>query len=169
MNKDRIQTLLAPAGREVKLNGMAAFVRGLLEAGVRYGSGYPGGPASVDRVLLPALRVAGPACALQFEWSVNEAVLAGKVLGRAALTDSRSFGFMKNIGLNVALDALFSMSIKATFNSGALLLVAADPQPHRSQTSQDNRYLLSTLQVPLLEVVRTERLPALLLIRAAGN
>lgn len=151
MDQDRVQALLAPAGREVRLKGMEALVRGLLEAGVSYATGYPGGPASVDKALLPVLETAGPASGLRFEWSVNEAVLAGKVLGRATLTHSRNFGFMKNIGLNVALDALFSMSIKATFNSGALFLVAADPQPHRSQTCQDNRYILSSLQVPLLE------------------
>lgn len=108
-------------------------------------------PASVDKALLPVLESAGPACGLRFEWSVNEAVLAAKVLGRATLTHSRGFGFMKNIGLNIALDALSTMSIKSTFNSGTLFLVAADPQPHRSQTAQDNRYLLSSLHVPLLE------------------
>ena len=151
MNPNRIKTLLAPAGREVELNGMEALVRGLLESGVTYATGYPGGPASVDKALLPVLESAGPACGLRFEWSVNEAVLAAKVLGRATLTHSRGFGFMKNIGLNVALDALSTMSIKSTFNSGTLFLVAADPQPHRSQTAQDNRYLLSSLHVPLLE------------------
>ena len=86
----------------------------------------------MDKALLPVLESAGPACGLRFEWSVNEAVLAAKVLGRATLTHSRGFGFMKNIGLNVALDALSTMSIKSTFNSGTLFLVSADPQPHRS-------------------------------------
>jgi indolepyruvate ferredoxin oxidoreductase alpha subunit len=130
---------------------MEALVRALLEGGVSYATGYPGGPASVDKVLLPVLEAAGPDCGLRFEWSVNEAVLAAKVLGRTTLTNARSFGFMKNIGLNVASDAFFSMAIKSTYNSGALFLVAADPQPHRSQTSQDNRYILSSVHVPLLE------------------
>ena len=89
MNQDRIKTRLAPAGREAELNGMEALVRGLLESGVTYATGYSGGPASVDKALLPVLESAGPACGLRFEWSVNEAVLAAKVLGRATLTHSR--------------------------------------------------------------------------------
>ena len=85
MNPNRIKTLLAPAGREVELDGMEALVRGLLESGVTYATGYPGGPASVDKALLPVLESAGPACGLRFEWSVNKAVL-----GRATLTHSRA-------------------------------------------------------------------------------
>ena len=83
MNPNRIKTLLAPAGREVELNGMEALVRGLLESGVTYATGYPGGPASVDKALLPVLESAGPACGLRFEWSVNgELVFSKAAMGR---------------------------------------------------------------------------------------
>ncbi|MDP6086996.1 MAG: hypothetical protein QGF68_13250 [Nitrospinota bacterium] len=38
---------------------MEALVRGLLESGVTYATGCPGGPASVDKALLPVLESAG--------------------------------------------------------------------------------------------------------------
>lgn len=144
---DSVEKVLSPPGSTVSLTGEEALVRGLLEAGVSFATGYPGGPGAPDRILLPLLSHRP----IHFEWSANEAVLAGKTLAAATLAHNRSFAFMKNIGLNVALDALFSMSIKDTYQSGSLIFLASDPEPSRSQTSQDNRYLLSAMEVPLLE------------------
>ena len=104
------------------LSGNEAIARGAWEAGVRFGSGYPGTPSSE---ILPALKELGDA---YVEWSVNEKVALEAAAG-ASIAGARALVTMKHVGLNVAADPLFTLSYTGV--AGGLVIISADdPSMH---------------------------------------
>ncbi len=127
----------------VLLSGNEAVARGAWEAGVRFGSGYPGTPSSE---ILPALAALGEA---YVEWSVNEKCALEAGAG-ASLAGARALVTMKHVGLNVASDPLFTLSYTGV--EGGLVIVSADdPSMHSSQNEQDNRNYARAAKIPMLE------------------
>jgi len=125
------------------LSGNQAVARGAWEAGVRFGSGYPGTPSSE---ILPALGALGE---VYVEWSVNEKCALEAAAG-ASLAGARALVTMKHVGLNVAADPLFTLSYTGV--EGGLVIVSADdPAMHSSQNEQDNRNYARAAKVPMLE------------------
>ncbi len=125
------------------LSGNQAIARGAWEAGVDFGSGYPGTPSSE---ILPALADLGIA---HIEWSVNEKCALEAAAG-ASLTGARTLVTMKHVGLNVAADPFFTLGYTGV--EGGLVLVAADdPDMHSSQNEQDSRHYGRAAQVPVIE------------------
>jgi indolepyruvate ferredoxin oxidoreductase alpha subunit len=125
------------------LSGNEAVARGAYEAGVQVAAGYPGTPgteilenlARYDRVYS--------------EWAPNEKVALDVAIG-AAYAGSRSMAVMKHVGLNVAADALFYVSMTG-LEAGLVIISADDPEMHSSQNEQDNRHYAKFARVPCLE------------------
>ncbi|MEM3600324.1 MAG: indolepyruvate ferredoxin oxidoreductase subunit alpha, partial [Thermoplasmata archaeon] len=104
------------------LLGNEAIVRGMIEAGVGFAATYPGTPSSeVGDVLSKIAKQAN----IYFEYSTNE-IVALETVAAAAASGVRAFTFMKHVGVNVAADALMSVSYTGT-NSGLVIMSGDDP------------------------------------------
>ena len=83
------------------------------------------------------------------EWSVNEKVSLEVAFG-AAMAGSRSFCGMKHVGMNVASDALMTMTLTGVAG-GLVIAIADDVGLSSSQNEQDSRYWGRFAHVPVLE------------------
>jgi len=128
--------------------GNEAIALGLLEQGCRVATAYPGTPSS--EILAGVIKYnRRHDCQAYVEWSVNEKV-AFEIALAASWTGLRSAVAMKQVGLNVAADPLFSAAYTGV--EGGLIVVAADdPGPHSSQTEQDSRLTALNAKVPVLD------------------
>ncbi|BCV20998.1 indolepyruvate ferredoxin oxidoreductase subunit alpha [Moorella sp. Hama-1] len=128
------------------LMGNEAIARGALEAGIRVATAYPGTPAS--EIMTTLMRL-GPGAGVYTEWSVNEKV-AVEIAAGAAYAGARAMASMKQMGLNVAADAVMSLAYIGV-RGGLVLVVADDPGPHSSQTEQDTRLFARFAKLPVLD------------------
>jgi indolepyruvate ferredoxin oxidoreductase alpha subunit len=133
-------------GNDVLLLGNEAIARGAIESGIALATTYPGTPASEIGDSLA--RIASDV-GFYFEYSVNEKVALEVAIG-ASLSGLRALTSMKHVGVNVAADALLSLSYMG-INGGLVLVSADDPACHSSQNEQDNRYYSRFAGVPMLE------------------
>jgi indolepyruvate ferredoxin oxidoreductase, alpha subunit len=127
----------------VLISGNAAVARGAWEAGVLVATAYPGEPATeiLERLAgFPELHA---------EWSVNEKV-ALEVATGAAYAGSRALCAMKHVGLNVASDALMTLTLTGVAG-GLLIVVADDVGLASSQNEQDSRFWGRFAHLPVLE------------------
>ena len=126
------------------MTGNEAIARGAYEAGIRFAAAYPGTPSS--EILENAARYED---GIHAEWAPNEKVAMESAFGFSVL-GGRSMVSMKQVGLNVASDPMFSMAYTGV--NGALVIISADePGIHSSQTEQDNRYYAKMAKIPMLE------------------
>ena len=125
------------------MSGNEAVARAAWEAGVRVAAAYPGTPSTE---ILEAL--AGYPD-LYAEWSVNEKVSLEVAIG-ASMMGSRALCAMKHVGLNVASDALMTLTLTGTAG-GLVIAVADDVGMSSSQNEQDSRYWGRFAHVPILE------------------
>ena len=128
--------------RELML-GNKALARGLYEAGCKVISSYPGTPST--EITEEAAKYDDIYC----EWAPNEKV-ALEVAHGASLGGVRSACAMKQVGLNVAADPLFTISYQG-LNAGLVICVADDPSMHSSQNEQDSRHYAIAAKIPMLE------------------
>ena len=131
------------------LLGNEAFAQAALEAGVNVVAGYPGTPSSELVETVAKLHAAGKAKDVYVEWSTNEA-MALEVAAAASYAGARALFTCKNVGMNVASDALMSLNYVGV-NGGMVLFVADDPGPISSQTEQDTRRYAAFAKVPVLD------------------
>lgn len=131
------------------LMGNEAFAHAALEAGVRVVAGYPGTPSSELIETVAKLHADGAARGIHVEWSTNEKS-ALEVLAGASYTGARCLFTCKQVGLNVASDALMSLNYVGV-KGGMVLFVADDPGPISSQTEQDTRRFASFAKLPVLD------------------
>ncbi len=137
------------------LMGNEAFACAALEAGVGVVAGYPGTPSS-ELIETVAARVAdGSAQGVHVEWSTNEKAALELVAG-ASYAGARTLFTCKQVGLNVASDALMSLNYVG-IEGGCVLYVADDPGPISSQTEQDTRRFASFAKVPVLDPADVEQ------------
>ncbi len=130
------------------LMGNDAIAWGLVHANVDMVSGYPGTPSSeilgVVQKIKHQLNLD-----IYAEWGTNEKV-GFEVAYAGAIAGKRTCATMKQVGLNVASDALMSASYIG--NLGAMLLISADdPGFHSSQTEQDSRVFAKFARIPVLD------------------
>ncbi len=123
--------------------GNEAVARGLLEAGCRVVSSYPGTPST------EITEYAAKYDEIYCEWAPNEKVACEVAFG-ASLAGARSACCMKHVGLNVAADPLFTLSYTGV-NGGLVVCVADDPGMHSSQNEQDSRHYAIAAKLPMLE------------------
>ncbi len=128
------------------LLGNEAIVRGALEAGVGFTTGYPGTPSSEITDTFAALhREAG----VHFEYAVNEKVCLELAFG-ASLAGARSICAMKHLGLLVAGDPLSTIPYMGV-EAGMVVVSAGDPSCLTSPNEQDQRHLGRMLHFPVLD------------------
>ena len=133
-------------GKKILALGNEAIARGALEGGVDVVTAYPGTPST--EIGDTFARIA-PKVGVYFEWSVNEKVALEVAIG-AAMSGLKCMTFMKQVGLNVAADAL--MTYCYIGHRGAHVIVSADdPSCHSSQNEQDNRLFARFANLPMLE------------------
>ncbi|MBE3580738.1 MAG: indolepyruvate ferredoxin oxidoreductase subunit alpha [Thermoanaerobacteraceae bacterium] len=128
------------------LMGNEAIARGAMEAGINVATSYPGTPASE---VFATLARHAPEVGFYAEWSVNEKVAVELAAG-AAYAGGRAIVSMKQMGLNVASDAVMSLAYIGV-RGGLVLVVADDPGPHSSQTEQDTRLFARFAGLPVLD------------------
>jgi indolepyruvate ferredoxin oxidoreductase alpha subunit len=126
--------------------GNEAIARGAVEAGVAFGSTYPGTPSS--EISLNLFQISQRSD-LYFEYSTNEKV-ALEVAAGAANAGLRTICIMKHVGLNVAADPLMTLAYVGV-KAGLVILSADDPSMFSSQNEQDNRYYAKLSGLPMLE------------------
>jgi indolepyruvate ferredoxin oxidoreductase alpha subunit len=125
------------------MSGNEAVARAVWEAGVRVAAAYPGTPAT------EMLECVATYPDIYAEWSVNEKVSLEVAFG-AAMAGSRSFCAMKHVGMNVASDALMTMTLTGVAG-GLVIAIADDVGLSSSQNEQDSRYWGRFAHVPVLE------------------
>lgn len=130
------------------LMGNEAIALGLIHSGVDMVSGYPGTPSSEILGNFQKFRDKNNLEAYA-QWSTNEKV-GFEVAYAGAISGKRTCATMKQVGLNVASDALMSASYIGL--KGAMLLVSCDdPGFYSSQTEQDSRSFAKFAKIPVLD------------------
>lgn len=135
--------LTATAANRLFLSGNDAVAHAARDAGVRVAAAYPGTPST--EILEVLARFPG----LYAEWSPNEKVALEVALG-ASMMGARAFSAMKHVGLNVASDALMTMTVTGV-EGGLVIAVADDVGMSSSQNEQDSRFWGRFAHVPVLE------------------
>ncbi len=130
------------------LMGNDAIAWGIIHSNIDMISGYPGTPSSEILGNVNKLKHQMN-LDLYAEWGTNEKV-GFEVAYAGAIAGRRAAATMKQVGLNVASDALMSASYIG--NLGAfVLIVADDPGFHSSQTEQDSRVFAKFAKIPVLD------------------
>lgn len=133
----------APAASRLLMSGNEAVSRAVWESGTKVCAGYPGTPATE---MLEQLSTYPD---MYTEWSVNEKVSLEVAIG-ASMMGSRAFSAMKHVGLNVASDALMTLTLTGV-EGGLVIAVADDVGMSSSQNEQDSRFWGRFAHVPMLE------------------
>ncbi len=137
------------------LMGNEAFAHAALEAGCGFFAGYPGTPSSELIETVAKIHAEGRAEGIHVEWSTNEKA-ALELAAAASLSGVRSMMTCKQVGLNVASDALMSLNYLGV-RGGLVLFVADDPGPISSQTEQDTRRFAEFAKVPVFDPATPEQ------------
>ncbi len=139
--------------------GNIAVARGAIEAGVNGVFSYPGTPSTeisevfseIDKYQLNEQnKVKHPEFFRQkiyFEYSVNEKVALEKAIA-FSIGNKAAMCVMKNVGMNVASDALMSITYQ-TIIGPLVILVCDDPGCYSSSNEQDSRYWGQMASVPV--------------------
>lgn len=126
------------------MTGNEAIARGAYEAGIRFASAYPGTPSTeiLENIALYKDDIVA-------EWAPNEKVALEAVVGYS-IAGGRAIASMKQVGMNVAADPMFSFAYTGC-NGSAIIITADEPGIHSSQTEQDNRYYAKMAKLPMFE------------------
>ena len=133
----------APSQARLLLSGNEAVARAVWESGCKVAAAYPGTPST------EMLEVISTYPDIYAEWSVNEKVSLEVAIG-AAFAGSRSFCAMKHVGMNVASDALMTLTLTGVIG-GLVIAIADDVGLSSSQNEQDSRYWGRFAHLPIFE------------------
>ena len=133
----------APSNARLLLSGNEAVARAVWESGCRVAAAYPGTPST------EMLEVLSTYPDMYTEWSVNEKVSLEVTIG-AAYAGSRAFCAMKHVGMNVAADALMTLTLTGVIG-GLVIAIADDVGLSSSQNEQDSRYWGRFAHLPVFE------------------
>ncbi|MDX9994455.1 MAG: thiamine pyrophosphate-dependent enzyme, partial [Rhodocyclaceae bacterium] len=133
----------APSQSRLLLSGNEAVARAVWESGCKVAAAYPGTPST------EMLEVISTYPDIYSEWSVNEKVSLEVAIG-AAFAGSRSFCCMKHVGMNVASDALMTLTLTGVAG-GLVIAIADDVGLSSSQNEQDSRYWGRFAHIPVFE------------------
>ncbi|GMR22863.1 MAG: indolepyruvate ferredoxin oxidoreductase subunit alpha [Acidobacteriota bacterium] len=133
------------------LLGNIAIVRGALEAGVQFVSGYPGTPASEIGDTFAAI---AHDVDVFFEYSVNEKI-AVEIAFAASLAGARSLCSMKHVGLSYAGDPISTIPYVGV-GGGMVIVSAGDPSAITSPNEQDQRHYSRFLYYPVFDPATPE-------------
>ena len=127
--------------------GNTAIARGMVEAGTKVVTSYPGSPTPEIAAAISAMDPERRP--FHFEFCVNEKVAVEVAYG-AAVSGLPSAVFFKSVGLNVAADTFVQLN-HMDIPGGIVVIVGDDPGAHSSQNEQDNRHLARMSCTPVLE------------------
>lgn len=133
----------APSQSRLLLSGNEAVARAVWESGCKVAAAYPGTPST------EMLEVISTYPDIYSEWSVNEKVSLEVAIG-AAFAGSRSFCCMKHVGMNVASDALMTLTLTGVIG-GLVIAIADDVGLSSSQNEQDSRFWGRFAHIPVFE------------------
>lgn len=125
------------------ISGNEAIALSFQDSGGVFASGYPGTPST--ETLEEVARLGNVYC----EWAPNEKVGLESAIG-ASLAGGRALATMKHVGVNVAADALMTLTYTGV-NAGLILMAADDPGMHSSQNEQDSRNYAKFAKIPMLD------------------
>jgi indolepyruvate ferredoxin oxidoreductase alpha subunit len=125
------------------LSGNEAMALGAYHAGLSLAAAYPGTPST--EIMENLAKFQG----IYVEWSTNEKVALEVAMG-ASYGGVRALASMKHVGLNVAADPFFAVSVTGV-RGGLVVVCCDDPGMHSSQNEQDNRHYARFAKVPILE------------------
>ena len=131
------------SGMKKIISGNEAIALSFSDSGGVFASGYPGTPST--ETLEEVARLGEVYC----EWAPNEKVALESVIG-ASIAGGRALATMKHVGVNVAADALMTLTYTGV-NAGLILMVADDPGMHSSQNEQDSRNYAKFAKIPMLD------------------
>ncbi|MDR2791061.1 MAG: indolepyruvate oxidoreductase [Campylobacteraceae bacterium] len=130
------------------LMGNEAIALALMHSNIQMISGYPGTPSSEIIANYQKL-IAKYNIDAYAQWAANEKV-GFEVAYAGAIVGKKACATMKQVGLNVASDAL--MSAAYIGNRGSMLLISADdPGFYSSQTEQDSRSFAKFAKIPVFD------------------
>ncbi len=133
---------------KLTLMGNEAIAWGLIHSNMQMVSGYPGTPSSEILTTVQKIKDSQN-LPVYAQWATNEKV-GFEVAYAGAIAGVNAAATMKQVGLNVASDALMSASFIG--NKGAfVLIVADDPGFNSSQTEQDSREFARFARIPVLD------------------
>ncbi|MHA1110972.1 MAG: thiamine pyrophosphate-dependent enzyme [Promethearchaeota archaeon] len=148
-----MNSLFSDEGRKSKnllISGNEAIVRGLLEAGVGFGSTYPGTPVSDVGDLLHEYSKTKQGKQFIFDYALNEKIALEEAAG-ASWCGIRSIVIFKHLGMNVASDALHTLMYSGIGNgAGLVIIVGGDPQASSSTNAEDVRLYSKHTHLPIL-------------------
>jgi indolepyruvate ferredoxin oxidoreductase len=138
-------------GYEV-FNGNELIVKGALEAGISFASGYMGSPVAEFFTFAENYRDWLKERGFYWEAAKNEAEGAARLNG-ARIAHRDAMAVMKSVGLNVASDPLeiSNYQAAATVGWGGVIVVGDDPHASSTQVASSSRYLLRKLRMPIVE------------------
>ncbi|MGB0128398.1 MAG: thiamine pyrophosphate-dependent enzyme [Rhodocyclaceae bacterium] len=136
-----VQPVAVPS--RMLMSGNEAVARAVWDSGVAVAAAYPGTPST------EILEVVSTYPDIYAEWSVNEKVSLEVAIG-ASMAGSRAFCAMKHVGLNVASDALMTLTLTGV-KAGLVIAVADDVGLSSSQNEQDSRFWGRFAHIPILE------------------
>ena len=147
--------------KDVCVMGNEGVARAAIETGVAGVFAYPGTPSTEISMVFSNIQEFRGAIntaekypelsqnKIYFEYSINEKIALEKAIAHAIGSKS-SLACMKNVGLNVALDALMTIPYQ-TINAPLVLIICDDPGCHSSSNEQDSRHFAIMASVPLLD------------------
>ncbi len=127
--------------------GNTALVRGMIEAGTRVVTSYPGSPT--PEIAIAIKSIPQDRRPFYFEFSTNEKVATEVAFG-AAVNGHLSTVFFKSVGLNVASDSFVQLSLMNIIG-GMVVVLGDDPGANSSQNEQDNRHFAYMSYTPVIE------------------
>jgi len=131
--------------------GSELLMKGALEGGASYLTGYPGSPVAdffnIGKAAEGILKENG----VVFEIANNEALAVARLNG-SQMADINAMAVMKSIGGHVASDGLALGNLaKSGHKGGALTVIGDDPWNDSTQVPSDSRFLSRHLSIPVLE------------------
>ena len=127
--------------------GDTALVRGMIEAGTRVVTSYPGSPMPETADAING--ISEEKRPFYFEFSTNEKV-ATEIACGASVNGHLSTVFFKSVGLNVAADSFVQLSLMDLVG-GMVIVIGDDPGANSSQNEQDNRHYAHLSYMPVFE------------------
>ena len=139
--------------------GNVAIARGAIEAGVNGVFAYPGTPSTEISEVFKYVNdfqnkseheekyAEQTARKIYFEYSINEKIALEKAIA-FSIGHKSTMCVMKNVGMNVASDALMSITYQTIMGS-LVIVICDDPGCHSSSNEQDSRYWGPMASVPV--------------------
>ncbi|MFM7275972.1 MAG: indolepyruvate ferredoxin oxidoreductase, partial [Gammaproteobacteria bacterium] len=122
---EEVQLLRAGAGTELRMEGILAVTKALLQSGVAYVGGYQGAPISHLMDVLNDAQEILSELGVHFETNASEAAAAAMLAASVNYPLRGAVTWKSTVGTNVASDALANLA-SGGVTGGALIVIGED-------------------------------------------